>query len=164
MLRFTNQEHIMSDHSDDFRQADGRFAQGNPGGPGRPRARERAAALDALAAEAGAELIEVALSEAKKGNLRAVELLLDRIWPVRRGRPVEVDAPPIRTIPDLVPAGAAVTSAVLSGDLTPQEGAAAARVLVAHNQMISTALLEPRLQELEKTMKPRRSPRWEPPK
>jgi hypothetical protein len=39
-------------------------------------------------------LIEVALNEAKKGNLRAVELLLDRIWPVRRGRPVEVDAPP----------------------------------------------------------------------
>ena len=118
--------------SDDFRQADGRFARGNPGGPGRPRACERAAALDLLAAEAGADLIEVALSEAKKGNLRAVEMLLDRIWPVRRGRPVEVDAPPIRTIPDLVPAGAAVTGAVLSGELTPEEGSAAARVLVAH--------------------------------
>jgi hypothetical protein len=62
------------------------FGKGNPGGPGRPPLRERAAALDALATDAGAELIEIALNEAKTGNLRAVEMLLDRIWPVRRGR------------------------------------------------------------------------------
>ena len=147
--------------SDDFRQADGRFARGNPGGPGRPRACERAAALDLLAAEAGADLIEVALSEAKKGNLRAVEMLLDRIWPVRRGRPVEVDAPPIRTIPDLVPAGTAVTGAVLSGELTPEEGSAAARVLVAHQKMIETVDLEQRLDKLQKEVEARRAPNAE---
>ena len=147
--------------SDDFRQADGRFTRGNPGGPGRPRACERAAALDLLATEAGADLIEVALSEAKKGNLRAVEMLLDRIWPVRRGRPVEVDAPPIRTIPDLVPAGAAVTSAVLSGELTPEEGSAAARVLVAHQKMIETVDLEQRLDKLQKEVEARRAPNAE---
>ena len=139
----------MSDHSDDFRQPDGRFGKGNPGGPGRPPLRERAAALDALAADAGAELIEIALNEAKTGNLRAVEMLLDRIWPVRRGRPVEVNAPPIRKIADLVPAGAAVTSAVLSGDLSPEEGAAAARVLMAQNRMIRTVDIDQRLRVLE---------------
>ena len=147
--------------SDDFRLADGRFARGNPGGPGRPRACERAAALDLLAAEAGADLIEVALSEAKKGNLRAVEMLLDRIWPVRRGRPVEVDVPPIRTIPDLVPAGAAVTGAVLSGELTPEEGSAAARVLVAHQKMIETVDLEQRLDKLQTEVEARRAPNAE---
>jgi len=147
--------------SEDFRETDGRFAKGNPGGPGRPRARERVAALDFLAAEAGAELIEVALNEAKKGNLRAVEMLLDRIWPVRRGRPVEVDAPPIRTIPDLVPAGAAVTGAVLSGELTPEEGSAAARVLVAHQKMIETVDLEQRLDKLQKEVEARRAPNAE---
>jgi hypothetical protein len=135
--------------SDEFRQADGRFAKGNPGGPGRPRLRERAAALDVLASEAGAELIDVALREARKGNLKAIDMLLERIWPVRRGRPVEVDAPPIRTIPDLVPAGAAVSSAVLGGDLTPEEGSAASRVLVAHQKMIDTANLAVKLRELE---------------
>ena len=151
----------MSDHSDDFRQPDGRFGKGNPGGPGRPPLRERAAALDALAADAGAELIEVALNAAKTGNLRAVEMLLDRIWPVRRGRPVEVDAPPIRTIPDLVPAGAAVTGAVLSGELTPEEGSAAARVLVAHQKMIETVDLEQRLDKLQKEVEARRAPNAE---
>src|SRR5687767_1261468 len=48
-----HQERSMSDQSDDFRQADGRFGKGNPGGPGRPRAAQRVAALDLRAAEAG---------------------------------------------------------------------------------------------------------------
>jgi len=91
--------------SEDFRQTDGRFAKGNPGGPGRPRARERAAAVDELAGEAGAELIEVALDAAKEGQPQGGELLLERIWPVRRGRPVGVDAPPVREVADLVPGG-----------------------------------------------------------
>ena len=135
--------------SEDFRETDGRFAKGNPGGPGRPRARERVAALDFLAAEAGAELIEVALNEAKKGNLRAVEMLLDRIWPVRRGRPVEIEAPPIRATADLLPVGAALTDAVLSGDVSPEEGTAAARVVDAHRKMIELVDNEERLAALE---------------
>jgi len=88
-------------------------------------------------------------------------MLLDRIWPVRRGRPVEVDVPPIRTIPDLVPAGAAVTGAVLSGELTPEEGSAAARVLVAHQKMIETVDLGQRLDKLQKEVEARRAPNAE---
>src|SRR4051812_17853031 len=139
----------MSDQPDDFRQADGRFGKGNPGGPGRPRFRERAAALDLLAAEAGPELIDVALKEAKGGNLKAVEMLLDRIWPVRRGRPVEIEAPPIRATADLLPVGAALSDAVLSGEVTPQEGSAAARVVEAHRKMIMIVDHEQRIRAIE---------------
>ena len=141
----------MSDDSfTDFHQADGRFAKGNPGGPGRPRARERIAAFDQMVANAGADLIEAALKVAKDGNVRAIEMLLDRIWPARRGRPVEVEAPEIRAVADVVPASAAVTSAVLNGDLTPREGAAVARVIEAHGSMIELVDLERRMTELEK--------------
>ena len=140
----------MSDDSfADFREADGRFARGNRGGPGRPRARDRITALDERVAEAGLDLIEAALEEAKGGNVRAMEMLLDRIWPARRGRPVEIDAPEIRSIPDLVPASAAVTNAVLNGDVTPDEGRAAARVLDRHGNIIALADLERRMSELE---------------
>ena len=140
----------MSDDSfTDFRQADGRFAKGNPGGPGRPRARDRIAALDQMVANAGADLIEAALKVAKDGNVRAIEMLLDRIWPARRGRPVEVEAPEIRAVADVVPASAAVTSAVLNGDVTPREGAAVARVIEAHGSMIELVDLERRMTELE---------------
>src|SRR4051812_22326641 len=113
-----HQEHSMSDDPDDFRQIAGRFSKGNPGGPGRPHRRDRAAALDLRAAEAAPELIDVALKEAKGGNLKAVEMLLDRIWPVRRGRPVEIAARPIRATADLLPVGAALSDAVLNGDVT----------------------------------------------
>ena len=141
----------MSDDSlTDFREADGRFAKGNPGGPGRPRARDRIAALDQIVANAGADLIEAALKVATDGNVRAIEMLLDRIWPARRGRPVEVEAPEIRAVADVVPASAAVTSAVLDGDLTPGEGAAVARVIEAHGSMIELVDLERRMTELEK--------------
>jgi hypothetical protein len=140
----------MSDDSfADFRGADGRFAKGNRGGPGRPRARDRITALDERVAEAGPDLIEAALKEAKGGNVKAMEMLLDRIWPARRGRPVEIDAPEIRGIPDLVPASAAVTNAVLNGDVTPDEGRAAARVLDRHGSMIELVDLERRLSKLE---------------
>jgi hypothetical protein len=140
----------MSDDSlTDFRQADGRFIKGNPGGPGRPRARDRIAALDERVAEAGGDLIDAALKEAKTGNVRAIEMLLNRIWPARRGRPVEIDAPEIRGTPDLVPATAAVANAVLAGDVTPRECAAAARVIEAHGSMIDVVDLERRMTELE---------------
>jgi hypothetical protein len=141
----------MSDDSiADLRAADGRFAKGNRGGPGRPRNRERIATLDHLVAEAGAELIEAALKEAKAGNVKAIEMLLSRIWPARRGRPIEIEAPEIRSVPDLVPASAAVTNAVFKGDLTPREGAAMARVLEGHGDMIELVDLERRMTELEK--------------
>jgi len=140
----------MSDDSfADFRQADGRFAKGNRGGPGRPRARDRITALDERVAEAGGDLIEAALKVATDGNVRAIEMLLDRIWPARRGRPVEIDAPEIRGTPDLVPATAAVTNAVLNGDVTPREGAAAARVIETHRSMILLVDLEQRMTALE---------------
>src|SRR5690348_12553956 len=140
----------MSDDSfTDFRQADGRFAKGNPGGPGRPRARERIAALDQRVAEAGDDLIDAALKVAKDGNVRAIEMLLDRIWPAQRGRPVEIEAAEIRAVSDVVPATAAVTNAVLNGDVTPREGAAAARVIETHGKMIELVDLERRMTALE---------------
>jgi hypothetical protein len=135
--------------SDDGRNADGRFAKGNPGGPGRPRVRDTITSLDRLVVEAGPELIEAALTEARAGNLKAIEMLLGRIWPARRDRPVEIEAPEIRGVTDLVPATAAVTNAVLAGDATPAEGAAAARVIDAHRGMISVVDLERRMKELE---------------
>jgi hypothetical protein len=141
----------MSDDSFvDFRAPDGRFAKGNPGGPGRPRARERIAALDQLVAESGAELIDAALKEARAGNVKAIEMLLSRIWPARRGRPVEIEAPEIRDTPDLLPASAAVTNAVLNGEVTPREGQAVIRVLDRHGSLIELVDLERRMSALEK--------------
>jgi hypothetical protein len=124
------------------RTSDGRFAKGNPGGPGRPRGPivSGVTALDRLGADAGPDLIRLAIEEARSGNMKALEMVLERVWPKRRGRPVQFDLPPINSIDDVVTAHTAVTEGVMSGALTAQEGSALSdmlerqRVLVADTQ------------------------------
>ncbi len=105
------------------RTSKGRFGPGNPGGPGRPRGdiSAAAAALDRAAVEAHQELMRVVLDQARAGNLEATKMLWARIWPVRRGRPTAFEAPPIGHIDDVAPAKAAVTEAVMTGQITGQE-------------------------------------------
>jgi hypothetical protein len=70
----------------EHRTGDGRFAKGNPGGPGRPRGAVRgaASALDRIAAEASAELIKVVLELACAGDREALKLVQARLRPPRR--------------------------------------------------------------------------------
>jgi hypothetical protein len=107
------------------RTADGRFAEGNPGGPGRPRkaVKVAAAALDQRAAEAAPQLFDVAFEQARAGSFAAVKYLLDRVWPVGQGRPLEIAAPEIKDPRDLLPAAAALSNTVLAGEASAQEGA-----------------------------------------
>jgi hypothetical protein len=139
----------MSDDSSGIRDANGRFARGNPGGPGRPRAGERVRELDQRVAEVAGELIDAALVKAKGGDLRAIEMLLDRIWPVRRGRPMQLGTAEIRTPADLLPVGTDLTNAVLDGELTPDEASHTSRVFKAHAEMIQTVDFDRRLTALE---------------
>src|SRR5919107_1246648 len=92
------------------RAAGGRFAPGNPGGPGRPKgARHRALlALEAIGADAAEEVLLRVVEEAKAGDLRAAEILLRRLWPERKDRPIEFELPPTESAADLVSALAAV--------------------------------------------------------
>ena len=130
----------MSDSpSSDIRLANGRFAPGNPGGPGRPRAVDRFSEFDRFAAERGMVLVEAAYLLVKQRNVQALKMLLDRVWPVPRGRPVRIEVPEIRTAADLVAVGAAVTANVTNGELTPEEGAAVARLLALQGQVLEDA-------------------------
>ena len=134
------------------RTADGRFIEGCPGGPGRPRKAVRVAAdaLDERLAQAAGDLYDVALGLAREGNETALRMLLDRVWPVRRHRPLEIEVPEIRKTHDLLPVMAGVTNAMFAGEATSQESAAAARVLKAHFNAFETINLEDRIVDLEK--------------
>ena len=105
------------------RVPDGRFVAGGPGGPGRPKgSRHRAqAALDAIGEAGAAEVLQAVLQAAKGGDMRAASILLDRVWPTRKGRAVEVALPPVASAADLVPALAAVVAAMGRGEVTPEE-------------------------------------------
>lgn len=66
---------------------DGKFLQGNPGGPGNPHAAEvsqlRSALLQAVTADDLRNVIAALVNQAKSGNVQAAKVLLDRLF----GRP-----------------------------------------------------------------------------
>ena len=129
----------------------GRFARGKAGGPGRPRGVRHAAlaALDAIGTEAAEDVLRRVVEDAKAGDLRAAEILLRRLWPERKGRPVEVALPEVASAADLVPALAAVVASIARGELTPEEAQAICAVLESQRRAIETAELEARVAALE---------------
>jgi len=128
----------------------GRFAKGNLGGPGRPRSISRSAvALDQLGAGVGEQVLQVIVDKALAGDLRAAELLLSRVWPTLRGRPLEIDAEPLKNLPDLVPAVTEVMNAVLAGEVTPREGHDVFSLVQAQCRTLEAVEFERRLQEVE---------------
>ena len=62
----------------------GRFANGNPGGPGRPLGTSNTALREFREAVNGrlGEVIESVLQQACEGNLTAARLIFDRCYPV----------------------------------------------------------------------------------
>lgn len=128
------------------------FKPGHPGGPGRPAGSRNAATilLDQLADGAASELLEKMIEAAKGGDMRAAELILSRVWPVRKGRPVSLALPAIKTSADLVVAMGALADAVAGGEITPDEGAAVTTILEAKRRAIETNDLEQRIAALEK--------------
>jgi hypothetical protein len=143
----------MAPSKKDDQKADGRFKPGWQGGPGRTAGSRNAATLilDAMAdGEAEAVLANV-LTAAKRGDLKAAEIILSRIWPAKKGRPVRLDLPAIKTAPDILAALATVIDATGKGEITTDEAAAVAGVLELKRRAIETVELEARLARLEST-------------
>ena len=78
-----------SANGDNRRDAQGRFTEGNPGGPGNPHAAQvaklRSALLNAVSAEDVEAIIQEVLKRAKEGELRAAKMVLD--YSIGRPRP-----------------------------------------------------------------------------
>jgi hypothetical protein len=130
------------------------FQPGQSGNPaGKPRGARHAAllALDAIGAEGAQDVLRKVVEDAKGGDMRAAEILLKRLWPERKGRPINVELPAMETPGDLVKAVGAVTNAVAQGDITPEEGQALAGIIETHRRAIETEDLERRLAAIEAT-------------
>ncbi len=128
------------------------FEPGHPGGPGRPAGSRNKATLllDQLAEGDAQAVLEKQLELAKGGDQRAAEIVLSRVWPVRKGRPVTLAIPPITTAADIVAALGAVANAMAAGEVTPDEAASVASVLEVKRRSIETADLAVRIEAIEK--------------
>jgi hypothetical protein len=130
-----------------------RFQPGNPGGPGRAEGSRNTATLilDAMADGEAEKVLRQVLDAAKGGDLKAAEIILSRIWPTKKGRPVRLDLPAIKTAPDVLAALSAVVEATGKGDITTDEAAAVAGVLELKRRAIEIVEIEARLARLEST-------------
>ena len=134
------------------RKAPHRFQPGQSGNPaGKPRGARAPiyAALDAAAAENMPEIVTALVAKAKEGDPRAAELLMRRAWPERKGRPLAFALPSATGAAGLAEAMSAVTVAMASGEMTPDEASAVAGVLEIHRKAIVTEDHEARLRALE---------------
>ena len=128
------------------------FKPGQSGNPaGKPKGARHAAllALDAIGEEAAKDVLAKVIEAAKEGDARSAEIILRRLWPERKGRPVLIELPPIEKPADIVTGLAAVAAAMAAGEITPDEASAVAGVLEGQRRAIETADLEARLAALE---------------
>lgn len=131
------------------------FEPGNCGGPGRPAGSRNKATilLDQMAEGEAPEIVRKVFDAAKNGDMRAADLVLSRIWPVRKGRPVSLELPAITSAADVVAALGALADAVAGGELTAEEGASVATILEVKRKAIETVELENRITALEQDRK-----------
>jgi Family of unknown function (DUF5681) len=130
----------------------GRFKKGSSGNPsGRPRGTRNAAlhAMEAIGVEGAEALLSTVMQAALAGDMHAAGLLLRRLWPERRGRPLRLDLPAVATAADLPAAYDRLLRAVAAGEASPEEAQAVAALFEGQRRAIETMALEQRIAALE---------------
>ena len=122
---------------------------GNPAGRP-PGARHQATvAAEALLDGEAEAVARKAIELAKSGEMAAIRLVMDRICPPRKDRPIRFALPKLEQASDALAAAAAIVEAVASGDLTPSEAAELSRVVSAYAATLEAADFDARLRKLE---------------
>jgi hypothetical protein len=132
------------------------FQPGQSGNPtGRPPgSRNRSKlALETLLDGEAENLTRKAIELAKAGDMTALRLCMERIYPARKDTPVTFDMPKLETPADAIKAMAAIMSAVANGDLTPAEANELAKLVDTFTRAIEAHELEERLRRLEAVTK-----------
>ncbi len=130
-----------------------RFEDGNPGGPGRPPGtRNRSTILmEMLGSDAAATAIEIIDEELKK-RTRWGAGMVARLSPKPSGLRIELDLPEIKSAADIRTAQSRVTQAMARGQISTGEAQAITGVLAHHLRAIELALLDERLDRIEKAV------------
>lgn len=134
------------------RNTKGQFKNGTSGNPaGRPAGSRNSATLvceQLLEGDAG-QLISKAVELAKKGNIHALRLCLERIVPPCKERRLTLELRPIVSAQDLPIQFQDITTAIAEGRITPGEGESLSNILASHARIVEIADFDQRLAALE---------------
>ena len=137
----------------------GQFPRGKSGNPsGKPKgARHRTTlAVERLLEGEAKEIGRKAVELAKSGDTVALRLCLERIAPVRKGRPIALALPVMLTPADVTTAMSAIISQMAEGEITPEEAAVAASVIETKRKALETEELDRRLSVIEQQLAERK--------
>jgi hypothetical protein len=102
-----------------------------------------------LMEEDAQDVVRAVVSAAKDGDMVAARLVLDRVLPVRKGRPLRLTLPSVATPADLSAAMAMLVAEVAAGRITADEGAAVGALLELQGKTLELNDLARRVAELE---------------
>jgi Family of unknown function (DUF5681) len=127
---------------DTVKKQGSRFQKGRSGNPnGRPKGSRNAAtlAVEVLLDGQAEALTQKAIQMALEGDVVAMRLCLERIYPARKDRPVTFPLPPITSARDAADLMASAMRAVATGHITPSEAAEIGKVIDAYVRAYQTA-------------------------
>ena len=128
---------------------------GNPAGRPAGSRNKASIAVENLFLDEQERLSRKCIKLAMKGNIQALKLCIERICPVRRDAPINVDLPRISKVDDAVKLTTTLLDKVTSGELTPTQGELLSRLVEKHVKVMQLTDLEARLQQLEERIENR---------
>jgi hypothetical protein len=146
-----------------------RFEKGQSGNPrGRPRgsSNKMAALMKEALNDDIARLVEVARDAALAGDMRAMKLVFERVWPISKDSPIELseELPNIATPKDAVDYAATVIRGVSRGEISPSQARDLIDVVEGYIRAFDVAdhadrldALEAELKEISSAVKERRN-------
>jgi Family of unknown function (DUF5681) len=136
-------------------QENGRFKKGKSGNPGgKPKgARHKASMMAEMLFENEiAAVCHQVIDQAKEGNMQAAKIILDRLLPPRKDRPINFKLPFIQNTADALEASRLICHAVGNGEITPLEGESLSKIVEIHAKNIDLFNFGSRLEAIEKHM------------
>src|SRR5260370_1731804 len=124
------------------------FEKGQSGNPaGRPRgSRNKATILAEAMFEGETEaIIRMALDKAREGDITAIRLCLERVFPRLRDRATVFDLPPINGAPEALTALTTIVAGARGGDPTAAEGSSLTKLVDHYPPALETKAFQQRL-------------------
>jgi hypothetical protein len=149
-----NKKHTFAENTA-IKQRGKPFLKGASGNPiGRPKGSLNHATRAAMSLlEGEAEVItRKAIELAVAGDMQAIKLVVERIIPVRKERPICIPLPAIESVHDITVATKQIFSNVAAGEITPTEGQSMLAMLDNVRKAIESESFEQRLTILEASL------------
>jgi Family of unknown function (DUF5681) len=123
---------------------------GNPSGRLRGARNKRTVTLESIMEGESEVITRKAIEMAKGGHMAAIRLVVDRLAPAGKERPIDFELPALNSPADAVAASAAIAAAVSAGDLTPLEATRLSSVVQTYVQALEAHEWEPRIAKIER--------------